>query len=904
MADITIPQLNAATSVSGTDLTVISQAGVTKKVEVDKLTEKVLSSSVDVLHMNPNTVQTLANIGELAFNPDTQTLEVKCSADVTLSIGQENYIRGKNAEASTILNGTVVYVSGGIDANSLIKRAGNAGGTAERVIGVATQDIGANNIGFITTSGIVNKLNTSAYAEADLLWLGTNGTMTNIKPDTTVDQICIGVVLRSHATEGSILVSVKDDWRDKLAEVRSDLSELEQKVDYVVGYDKVVSIYLEQGGINYDGTIDTTNVYSCYTPAMQQAHKGDALTVILSGRQVNITLYNDDQQTTHGVSGWLLNGDTYTFSEDTYYRLIFAADPIGGGYEPSYYAGCIKYKKMSDYASRTDMSEFSSKVAIIDTSLYGELREYEKPLIVGSIDVITGAFVENHQAVSTQNLERAIKGDAIQYGSDIYFRMLICNADGTVNKDSGWKTEAGTYLFDENCLYRFIMAKNPMEGIDDAETMRSKIQYNSNGDFITREAFIDLAESVTDNTTTKTITVAHSGGDFTSVRDAVASITDANKSKKYKILIKNGTYDEIDIKTKDYVYIEGESRDGVVLKTNGMSTDNSPSNYNFHTDMYSNVAINSIPKAWKHLFVHVSNSTISNLTMVINNCKYVIHQDGWQNAYNAIVENCIIKRIEDYTTNVDDYDKSLQHLIGIGASAEQFQYYKNCEFHLELSNVPFDANLDAVALLWHNWQWQNKPCGLIAENCNMFGCGIVSIWELGSEQKDNIRLNNCHTDSVKNGIYYDISEISVTQNYNITLHINGCNVPFVLLSKNRLEGSDYVANPITMTKVQVSSDCKIGQPVIVNYYGWGKNGFAENNNFGFAMQNVLNGDLCYINKGSQGYGYAIADDYTFGDAIYINNGKFTKVANGMQVGVAIESITLQADGLLRIAKLT
>ena len=176
------------------------------------------------MKINPNTVQTLANIGELAFNPDTQTLEVKCSADVTLSIGQENYIRGKNAESSTILNGTVVYVSGGQGANSLIKRAGNADGTAERVIGVATQDIGANNIGFITTSGVVNKLNTSAYLEGDLLWLGTNGAMTNVKPDTSVNQICIGVVLRSHATQGSLLVAVKDDWRDKLAEVRSDLN--------------------------------------------------------------------------------------------------------------------------------------------------------------------------------------------------------------------------------------------------------------------------------------------------------------------------------------------------------------------------------------------------------------------------------------------------------------------------------------------------------------------------------------------------------------------------------------------------------------------------------------------------------------------------------------------------------
>ena len=50
MADITIPQLNAATSVSGTDVMVISQAGVTKKVEVDKLLAEVRSDLNEIEH--------------------------------------------------------------------------------------------------------------------------------------------------------------------------------------------------------------------------------------------------------------------------------------------------------------------------------------------------------------------------------------------------------------------------------------------------------------------------------------------------------------------------------------------------------------------------------------------------------------------------------------------------------------------------------------------------------------------------------------------------------------------------------------------------------------------------------------------------------------------------------------
>ena len=48
MADITIPQLNAATSVSGTDVMVISQAGVTKKVEVDKILSGVRSDLSEI----------------------------------------------------------------------------------------------------------------------------------------------------------------------------------------------------------------------------------------------------------------------------------------------------------------------------------------------------------------------------------------------------------------------------------------------------------------------------------------------------------------------------------------------------------------------------------------------------------------------------------------------------------------------------------------------------------------------------------------------------------------------------------------------------------------------------------------------------------------------------------------
>ena len=201
-------------------------------------------SNADILRFNPSTTKTLTNIGEIKYNSDTQTLELKCSNDVTLSIGQENYIRGKNTEVTQILNGKAVYVSGGQGANTLIKRASNNNAIGDRVIGIATQNIDPNNIGFITTNGIINEINTSALAEGDVLWLGVDGELINVKPGADVNQICIGVVLRSHATQGSLLVSVKDDWRGQVAQLRSDLNEIK---DLTTIYNVTQNVPLESG---------------------------------------------------------------------------------------------------------------------------------------------------------------------------------------------------------------------------------------------------------------------------------------------------------------------------------------------------------------------------------------------------------------------------------------------------------------------------------------------------------------------------------------------------------------------------------------------------------------------------------------------------------------------------------
>ena len=94
----------------GTSTTkVMSQAAI--RAFVYAIRDAILKGSgfnLDSIQFNPATETLLTNIGQLRWNAAQQTLEFKCNSDVVLSIGQENYLRGKNAETTQIVNGTVV----------------------------------------------------------------------------------------------------------------------------------------------------------------------------------------------------------------------------------------------------------------------------------------------------------------------------------------------------------------------------------------------------------------------------------------------------------------------------------------------------------------------------------------------------------------------------------------------------------------------------------------------------------------------------------------------------------------------------------------------------------------------------------------------------------------------------
>lgn len=127
---------------------------------------------------------------------------------VTQQVGQELYIIGLNKTGADIPNGTPVYYAGVQGTRVKIAPASTLNAMTSQLVGVTTHDIAKNQEGVVTTFGLINDVDTSAYNDGDPLYLtSTPGVMA-----TTITgqyPISVGVVLVANAGEGKILIDIR-----------------------------------------------------------------------------------------------------------------------------------------------------------------------------------------------------------------------------------------------------------------------------------------------------------------------------------------------------------------------------------------------------------------------------------------------------------------------------------------------------------------------------------------------------------------------------------------------------------------------------------------------------------------------------------------------------------------------
>jgi hypothetical protein len=142
----------------------------------------------------------------------------------------------RNQTGATLTKGTIVYISGASGNKCLVSKAlATSDATSAATFGMVTADIPNNQNGYVTISGIVSGLDTSAYPDGTMLYLSgtTAGTYTSTKPYAPTHLVYVGVVTYSHATQGAIQTRIQNGYElDELHNVSAQTPTTGQTIVY------------------------------------------------------------------------------------------------------------------------------------------------------------------------------------------------------------------------------------------------------------------------------------------------------------------------------------------------------------------------------------------------------------------------------------------------------------------------------------------------------------------------------------------------------------------------------------------------------------------------------------------------------------------------------------------------
>ena len=120
-----------------------------------------------------------------------------------------------NQTGSTIAKGSVVYINGAHgNLPTIAKALATGDATSAQTLGLGKSDITNNNNGYIVVIGKIGNLDTQAYADGTQLYLSptTAGAYTSTKQYAPNHLVYVGIVNRSHPTQGEIEVKIQNGY--------------------------------------------------------------------------------------------------------------------------------------------------------------------------------------------------------------------------------------------------------------------------------------------------------------------------------------------------------------------------------------------------------------------------------------------------------------------------------------------------------------------------------------------------------------------------------------------------------------------------------------------------------------------------------------------------------------------
>jgi hypothetical protein len=129
----------------------------------------------------------------------------------------------RNNTGATLSPFTVVYINGALGNNATVAKAqANSEATSSGTFAVTQAAISNNADGIVISAGVLSNVDTSAYTDGDKLYLSPTvaGGVTTTKPSAPNHLVYVGVVTRSHPTQGTVSVRIQNGYElDELHDV-------------------------------------------------------------------------------------------------------------------------------------------------------------------------------------------------------------------------------------------------------------------------------------------------------------------------------------------------------------------------------------------------------------------------------------------------------------------------------------------------------------------------------------------------------------------------------------------------------------------------------------------------------------------------------------------------------------
>lgn len=144
--------------------------------------------------------------GGIGWNADDGVAEINQGGGVVLQIGQESQVPVRNVTGATLLNGKVGILTGSSGERPTAALASVASLATSKALGVFTQDIANNQIGKMSTFGLVREIPLNFPEGTEVFLSEVDGGLSATPAPGT--RVRIGIVVRSHASNGTLFVSI------------------------------------------------------------------------------------------------------------------------------------------------------------------------------------------------------------------------------------------------------------------------------------------------------------------------------------------------------------------------------------------------------------------------------------------------------------------------------------------------------------------------------------------------------------------------------------------------------------------------------------------------------------------------------------------------------------------------